>query len=112
VIGRVASITHHDDTERPGLSRYVLRVERALNVRLGDRVVVRSSPYSSSRGVSWRVGQRVGAFLDRTRRGWRTFLYTLAKPFELERARSGPTRARSAAAAWRCWRAAASATPA
>jgi hypothetical protein len=86
VIGQVASITHDDDTERPGPSRYVLRVERALNVRLGDRVVVRSSPYSSSCGVSWRVGQRVGAFLDRTRRGWRTFLCSLAKPFELERA--------------------------
>lgn len=86
VIGRVVSITHDDVTDRPGLSRYVLRVERALNVRLGDRIVVRSSPYSSSCGVSWRAGQRVGAFLDRTRGGWRTYLCSLAEPFELERA--------------------------
>jgi hypothetical protein len=86
MIGRVVSAPPRNPTPPLRLARYVVRVERELNVRLGDRIVVRTNPYSSSCGVVWKRGQRVGAFLHRTRRGWTTYLCSLVKPGELERA--------------------------
>jgi hypothetical protein len=85
-IGRVVSAPPRNPTPPLQLARYVVRVERELNVRLGDRIVIRSNPYSSSCGVVWKPGRRVGAFLHRARRGWSTNLCSLAKPGELERA--------------------------
>jgi hypothetical protein len=85
-IGRVVSAPPPNPTPPLEIASYVVRVERVLNGRLGRRIVVHSSPYSSSCGVAWQTGQRVGAFLDRNRHGWTTSLCSLAKPSELERA--------------------------
>lgn len=84
VIGRVLSRTPETTTPPFEPSSYVVRVERALNARLGREVVVRGD--SSSCGFDWRTGQRVAAFLQRTREGWATNLCSLARPSELERA--------------------------
>jgi hypothetical protein len=88
VIGRVVSAPDRL-TASPRAARYVVRVERAVNVRLGDEVVVHASPFSSSCGVDWEVGQRVGAFLDRSRGRWTTGLCSIAQPREIERALRG-----------------------
>jgi hypothetical protein len=85
-IGRVVSAPPRNPTPPLKVARHVVRVERAFNVRLGRRIVVHSNPYSSSCGVLWQTGRRVGAFLDRNRRGWTTHLCSLARPVELERA--------------------------
>jgi hypothetical protein len=85
-VGRVVSAPPRNPTPPLKIARYVIRVERALNVRLGRRIVVRSNPYSSSCGVVWAAGRRVAAFLNRTRGGWTTNLCSLVKPAELERA--------------------------
>ena len=62
-----------------------MRVERALNVRLGRKVVVLGDEFSSC-SFDWRVGQRVGAFLHRARGRWTTSLCSLSTAGELERA--------------------------
>jgi hypothetical protein len=85
-IGRVVSAPPRNPLQPLKVARYVVRVERALNVRLGRRIVVRSNPYSSSCGVVWARGRRVGAFLSRARGGWTTNLCSLVKPTELRRA--------------------------
>jgi hypothetical protein len=85
-VGRVVSAPPRNPTPPLEVARYVVRVERELNVRLADRIVLRSNPYSSSCGVVWRTGQRVGAFLHRARRGWTTNLCSVASAAELERA--------------------------
>jgi hypothetical protein len=85
-VGRVVSAPPRNPTPPLKIARYVVRVERALNVRLDRRIVVRSNPYSSSCGVVWAAGQRVGSFLNRTRGGWTTNLCSLVRPAELERA--------------------------
>jgi hypothetical protein len=84
-IGRVVSAPPRNPTSPLEGARYVVRVERALGARLGHRIVIRSNPYSSC-GVVWEPGQRVGAFLNRTSRGWTTNLCSLANPCELEQA--------------------------
>ena len=85
LIGRVVSVTPADPMPQGRYSRYVLRVERALNVRLGREVVVLDDEFSSC-SFDWRAGQRVGAFLYRTRGRWTTGLCSLSTADELERA--------------------------
>jgi hypothetical protein len=85
-IGRVVSAPPRNPTPPLRFARYVVRVEREVNIRLADRIVLRTNPYSSSCGVSWHRGERVGAFLHRTRLGWTTNLCSLATARDLERA--------------------------
>jgi hypothetical protein len=85
VIGRVVSHTPADPIPQVRYSRYVLRVERALNVRLGREVVILDDEFSSC-SFDWKVGRRVGAFLYRTRGRWSTSLCSLSTARELERA--------------------------
>src|SRR5918992_1465728 len=66
LIGRVVEATRNP-ADPYALARYVVRVERALNVRLGRRVTLRSSPFSSSCGVEWNEGRRIATFLYRAR---------------------------------------------
>src|SRR5918992_482945 len=60
--------------------------EPALIVRLGRRVTLRSSPFSSSCGVEWNQGRRIATFLYRARGRWMTGLCNVVAPHELERA--------------------------
>lgn len=85
VIGRVVSHQPADPIPQERYSRYVVRVERALNVRLGRKVEVLGDQFSSC-AFDWKVGQRVGAFLHRTRGRWTTSLCSLSTAAELERA--------------------------
>jgi hypothetical protein len=82
LVGRVVSKTGLEDSR----TRYVVRVERALNVRLGREVAVVGWDDEGGCGFSWRVGQRVAAFLYRDRGAWTANLCTLARPAEIERA--------------------------
>ena len=56
-----------------------------MNVRLGRKVEVLGDQFSSC-AFDWKVGQRVGAFLHRTRGRWTTSLCSLSTAGELERA--------------------------
>ena len=85
VIGRVVSHRPADPVPQERYSRYVVRVERALNVRLGRKVEVLGDEFSSCT-FDWKVGQRVGAFLYRTRGRWTTSLCSISTAAELERA--------------------------
>ena len=85
LIGRVVEATRNP-ADPYALARYVVRVERALNVRLGRRVTLRSSPFSSSCGVEWNEGRRIATFLYRARGRWMTGLCNVVAPHELERA--------------------------
>jgi hypothetical protein len=85
LVGRVLSVRPGDFGPPARFPRYVVRVEHDLNVRLGRKVVVLGDDISSC-SFDWKVGQRVGAFIRRTRGGWFTQLCSLARPAELERA--------------------------
>jgi hypothetical protein len=56
-----------------------------MNVRLGREIVLLDDEFSSCT-FDWKVGQRVGAFLYRTRGRWTTGLCSLSTAAELERA--------------------------
>jgi hypothetical protein len=108
LIGRVVSRTPEDTTFSYTRPRYTIRVERDLNVRLGEEVVVLGDDVSSC-SFDWRVGERVGAFLHAGRgagppasAAWRSRTSSSAP--------CGPIRARSAVAGSRCSPAATSAT--
>jgi hypothetical protein len=88
VIGRVVSAAPSDPQPSDRYSRYLVRVERAVNVRLGRQVAILSDRFDPC-SVEWKVGRRVGLFLHRTRRGWTGNLCGLARPSELARA-TGP----------------------
>jgi hypothetical protein len=85
LIGRVVSATPGDYGPPATRPRYVVRVERSVNVRLGPEVVVFGDDQSSC-SFRWEEGQRVGAFVRPVRGGWVTNLCSLAEPGELERA--------------------------
>jgi hypothetical protein len=74
-----------DPIRQERYSRYVVRVERALNVRLGRRIELLDDEFSSCTW-DWKVDQRVGAFLHRSRGRWTTNLCSLSTARELERA--------------------------
>ncbi|HEX5980918.1 MAG TPA: hypothetical protein VFY52_07515 [Thermoleophilaceae bacterium] len=82
--GRVVEATHDDP---PGSATYVVEVERALNVRLGDRVEISAGLSEAGCGFRWREGRRVAAFIHRARGGrWTSNLCSLTTPGELVRA--------------------------
>jgi hypothetical protein len=85
LIGRVVSHQPAEPIPQERYSRYVVRVERAFNVRLGRRIEVLGDEFSSC-AFAWKVGQRVGAFLHRVRGRWTTNLCSLSTAAELERA--------------------------
>jgi hypothetical protein len=81
--GRVVEATYD---EPAGSAAYVVEVERALNVRLGDRVEIRAGLSEAGCGFRWREGRRVAAFIYRRGGRWTSNLCSLTTPGELERA--------------------------
>ncbi len=80
-------------TEPAGYA-YTVRVEDAFNATLGAEVVIDGGSMSAACGFTWRVGQRVGAFLHREAGEWTTDLCSLIAPAELRRALEPYPRAR------------------
>ena len=85
LVGRVVSKSPVPRTPGLGLPghRYIVRVTRAKGARLGREVAVVGET-SSPCGFQWRVGDRVGTFLDRIRGVWTTGGCGLVSPVELE----------------------------
>ena len=86
VTGEVLSRRRLDEQPGDTTFEYTVRVERAFNASPGSEIVITSGSNSGACGFTWRVGQRVGAFLEEGEGRWTTNLCSLVEPAELERA--------------------------
>lgn len=70
---------------------YTVRVERAFNVELGAETTIVAGSQGSMCGITYRVGQRIGAFIDRDLSGtWGTGSCSQVAPDELIAAAQPP----------------------
>ena len=94
VIGKVTASKTAETSPSGQIVEYTVQVERAFNASLGEEVRVRGETNEGICGFTWKVGERVGAFLTRNGEHWTTGLCSLVSPRDLTAATKAYPRAR------------------